>query len=227
MDFRRAAIVVAHPDDEILWFSSLAAKVGRIVMCYGAVSNVPERAAQRRRLVEAYPLDTVQFFDLPQPAFWRGMSPGAFERATVELAEENPGHRLALADRLRTALQGVDTVFVHNPWGEYGHEDHRRLNAVVNALRDEMKFKVYVSAYVEMQILNQVDGMLADGIGDVISFPTDRAEIEPIVAMYKLHSCWTWAENWRWPKEEHFFRVGEGVRIREASIPFQVFDVRW
>src|SRR5580765_529365 len=53
MDLRDAAVVVAHPDDEVLWFSSLVAKVGRIVTCYGPNPKVAERGEQRRRVVRA------------------------------------------------------------------------------------------------------------------------------------------------------------------------------
>lgn len=223
VDLRRAAVVVAHPDDELLWFSSLGANVGRIIMCYGAVSNVPERAEQRRKVVLDYPLDTVQFFDLPQPRFFRGMSSEVFRRETTELADENPAFRTALTDKLRAALHGITTVFVHNPWGEYGHQDHRRVNMAVNALRREMDFTVYVSCYAERQVLSQIADALDEGIGDILSFPTNPSEIEPIFRLYQSHFCWTWTANWTWPKEEQFFRVGHGASVRAEVIPFHVF----
>lgn len=227
MDLSRAAIVVAHPDDELLWFSSLGARVERIVMCYGSVSNVPERAKQRRAVVAAYPLDTVEFLDLPQPRFFRGMSPEVFARETTELEEEDLIFSAVLTDRLRVALSGVTTVFVHNPWGEYGHQDHRRVNMVVNRLRSEMDFAVWVSCYVERQMAGQVVTALDQRINGTLTFPTSWLAIEPIFKLYQTHSCWTWTTNWIWPREEHFIQLGGGSAPCVQPIPFHFFDMRW
>jgi LmbE family N-acetylglucosaminyl deacetylase len=225
MDLRSAAIVVAHPDDEVLWFSSLIAKVGRIVMCYGSNPKVIERGVQRRNVVQAYPFNTVRFLDLPEPGLWRGRSLGSVDGELARSAQEDPTFRNSLVDRLGRALQGISTVFVHNPWGEYGHDDHRRLHAAVSALQREMNLAVYVSNYVERRALGLMAAALDDGVSDVVSFPVDRAEIDPIIELYQSNSCWTWTTNWRWPMEEHFFRLGQGAAIRAAPVPFQLFDI--
>ena len=205
MDLSSAAIVVAHPDDEILWFSSIVAKVGRIIMCYGAVNSKPERAQQRRNVVDNYPLPTLQFFDLPEPG---NVSPAVDDEA-----------QLALTERLRVGLSGVNTVFTHNPWGEYGHKDHRRVNAAVLALQGETNFAVYVSSYVDRRVFDSFEDSLNRGIAGIVSFPVDRPTIEPIFALYKSNSCWTWAANWLWPKQENFFRVGDSVSLQPTAIP--------
>lgn len=227
MDLGRAAIVVAHPDDEILWFSSLGGRVGRIVMCYGAVANAPERAGQRRRVVAEYPRNNVLFLDLPQPRFFRGMSAEIFDRETAELVEEDPAFRATLTEQMRRALAGFTTVFVHNPWGEYGHQDHRRVNAVVNALRGEMNFAVYVSCYVERQVAAHAAVALDEGIRDTASFTVNRPDIEPIFKLYQAHGCWTWTTNWNWPGQEHFVQLGGNSSPRAGPVPLLFFDARW
>ena len=225
MNLRKAAIVVAHPDDEILWFSSLTAKVGRIVMCYGSSSKVIERGRQRRNVVQAYPFNTVRFLDLPEPGLWQGRSLESVEKELARSAQEDPTLRNSLVNVLDGALQGISTVFVHNPWGEYGHDDHRRLYDAVSGLQQEMNFAVYVSNYVERRALGLMGAALAKGISDIVAFPVDRAEIDPIFDLYQSNSCWTWLKDWHWPTEEHFFRLGQGVAIHAAPIPFQMFDV--
>lgn len=204
VDLAHAAIVVAHPDDEILWFSSLVTKVGRIVMCYGAISPTSERAANRRRLVEVYPLDTVTFLDLPIPA------------AVSTDADEC--HRRVLIDRLSTALKGVTTIFTHNPWGEYGQADHRRVYAAVNTLRRDMNFVLYVSCYVARHQLAELAIALKEGIAEIVSFAIPQLEVDRIVAFYRSNSCWTWAPNWMWPRREHFLRLCKGGRTAEIRV---------
>jgi LmbE family N-acetylglucosaminyl deacetylase len=226
MDLRDAAVVVAHPDDEVLWFSSLVAKVGRIVMCYGPSPKVAERGEQRRRVVRAYPYNSVRFLDIPEPATWRGRSLGSVESELARDAQEDPALRNALISGLGEVLRDIPIVFVHNPWGEYGHDDHRRLYAAVSALQQQLNFKVYVSSYVERSALGLMAAALQNGMSDVIAFSVDRAEIDPIVASYKANSCWTWAASWRWPSTEHFFRLGADGAICANPLPFQLFDRR-
>jgi hypothetical protein len=88
-DLAQAAIVVAHPDDQILWFSSLVTKVARIIMCYGTISASSERATNRKNAVKHYPRD-VEFLDLPIPG-----------RAAPDMEAV---HRRVLIDRLKTML---------------------------------------------------------------------------------------------------------------------------
>jgi LmbE family N-acetylglucosaminyl deacetylase len=225
MNLREAAIVVAHPDDEVLWFSSLTAKVERIVMCYGSNPNATERGEQRRNVVQSYPIRTVQFLDLMEPGLWRGRALGSVEEELARSAQEDPMLRNNLVDRLSGILQGVATVFVHSPWGEYGHDDHRRLYSAVNALRQQLGFTVYVPTYVERRALNLMVATLDEGISDTLSFPVDRAEIDPIVRLYQSNDCWTWSGNWAWPKEEHFLRIGQGAAIHDTPFPFQLFGI--
>ncbi len=52
-------------------------------------------------------------------------------------------HRLR--DMLRPELEGLDAVVTHNPWGEYGHEEHIQVFRVISAQAEEMGFRVWVS----------------------------------------------------------------------------------
>jgi LmbE family N-acetylglucosaminyl deacetylase len=208
MELSSATIVVAHPDDEILWFSSIVMKVSRIIMCYGAVSSRPERAQQRRNVIKDYPLPTVQFLDLPEPG-------------DVSSLLENEA-QLALIKRLRVGLSGVKTVFTHNAWGEYGHNDHRRVNAAIRALQGETNFAVYVSSYVGRRVFDSFEGNLNREVAGAVSFTVDRVAIEPIFELYRSHSCWTWAPDWSWPEQENFFRVGDNLSHRPTAIPIQL-----
>jgi LmbE family N-acetylglucosaminyl deacetylase len=45
--FAASALVVAHPDDEALWFSSVLAEVSRVICCFEECADLPERGALR------------------------------------------------------------------------------------------------------------------------------------------------------------------------------------
>jgi LmbE family N-acetylglucosaminyl deacetylase len=208
---RNAAVVAAHPDDEIIWFSSIVAQVGRIVICYGPVAHLPERGLQRRRAIAGYPLPTVEFLDLPEPG------PQAASGAAEVV------HRRELVDALRVCLHGVDTVFTHNPWGEYGHLDHCRVNTVVNEMRRDLGYATYVSAYMAERLRDDAAVALTCGVRRILTFPTDQCAIDAIYNHYRSHGCWTWFSDWNWPPEERFLSLGGGKPPAPGALPVQAF----
>ena len=221
--FSEAALVVAHPDDEVLWFSSLIGKVARIVICYGPDPYHAPRAAQRRQAIEALPIDNLIYLDLPEPGRWHGRALGA---AAVELqrtAAEDPAFRSILEPPLRDALAGMSTVFAHNPWGEYGHDDHRRVYSVIETLRRTMGFDTFVSSYVERRAVPLMQAMLELGIAETIRLPVSRAVVDPIVQVYKDAACWTWFNDWTWPPDEVFLRLGQGEPRAPSPVPLHLF----
>ena len=60
------AVVVAHPDDEALWLSSVVASAERIVFGFGAVVDRPGRSEARRRAVAALPLNGIVNLEIPE-----------------------------------------------------------------------------------------------------------------------------------------------------------------
>ena len=86
----------------------------------------------------------------------------------------------------------------------------------------ETDFAVYVSSYVGRRVFDSFEDNLNREVAGIISFAVDWAAIEPIFALYKSNSCWTWATNWKWPERENFFRVGDNVSHQPTAIPVQL-----
>ena len=59
------AVVVAHPDDEALWLSSVVTSADRVVFAFGDVFNEPQKSEARRRAVAALPLKACVHFYVP------------------------------------------------------------------------------------------------------------------------------------------------------------------
>src|SRR5215472_5499116 len=116
----KAAVVVAHPDDEALWLSSVVASAGRTVLCFGARSDRPKVSKGRERAVAALPLVGVVALAIPESG--AGFS-AAHEPVSADIRIEEPGARTRyesnytkLIEQLRTALAGFAEVYTHNPW---------------------------------------------------------------------------------------------------------------
>ena len=61
----KKAIVVAHPDDEILFFSSVLEAVDEIIICFGpSSSNVVSDG--RKRLQGKYPLKNIEWLNIQE-----------------------------------------------------------------------------------------------------------------------------------------------------------------
>ncbi len=228
IDLTRAAVVVAHPDDEVLWFGSLVPEVGRILICYGMQAAGGLREG-RRRVVASYPYRNVDFYDLVQPgslalASWPEpqLGPMGMVLARRSVAHEASFHEIVA--RLRRSLVGRATVFTHNPWGEYGHEEHSLVHAAVNALQPELGFELYVSPYVGSAVLGLFRQVVEGGINGAARFAVDRRAVSALAELYREHGVWTWNQIWHWPAEESFFRLGAEGRMRTQSFPFELID---
>ena len=59
-----SVIVVAHPDDEVLWFSSLLKVVSHVIVCYWDELSDPSFGEQRKKSLLNIPLENVSYLDL-------------------------------------------------------------------------------------------------------------------------------------------------------------------
>jgi len=210
----RSLVIVAHPDDELLWFSSLLADVDGVVMSYLDYPPEPPLAECRRQAIAELPF-SVTSLSIPEA--------GSFLKADWSQPELTPfGIKLngeetldetrrtyevncqTLITKLRPLLTRNTTVYTHNPWGEYGHEDHIQVFRAVDMLRKEFKFPMYVSAYYSGRSQPVADRYLFDANHHMVSRTIDRERTNQLANIYKRNRCWTWSDDWRWPSQESF-----------------------
>ena len=231
----RTRLVMAHPDDEALWASSILGRVERTVLCFGDVGSQPGWSEGRRRSVAEYPLADVVRLDLPESeVFDRAAWPNPVETEYGLAVQVNSPARhgvneplyrqthARLVEKLRPLLHGCTTVATHSPWGEYGHEEHVQVFRAVSDLQAEMGFTLWVPGYASdksyalmLRHLSRLDRSLPPQ-------PTDPALGEQIKALYMRNGCWTWFDDYVWPETEFFYRwMGpdeKPVRPRSGSV---------
>lgn len=148
-------------------------------------------------------------------------------RDSVARAYEANFHALcaALEPRLRPDMN----VFTHNPWGEYGHEEHIQVFRALNLLRDRIGFKLWMSNYCTERALPLAMRYFADAPGGYIRLPTDKVFAERVADVYREHGCWTWADDWAWFDEECFMEAPRDIGTAEAHrhlFPLNFFSIR-
>ena len=229
-DFARSCVVVAHPDDEILWFSSILDRVSHATWCFEDCEDYPELGPGRRAVLRAYPLPQVRSLGLPEPCSvhlvdWSQPAFSAYGlRLNAAAATESriEGYRMSFAairSALATQLRGTSAVFTHNPWGEYGHADHVQVARVVHSLHAELGYRVFYSGYVAPRTMPLAAAELAR-FGNWFELPTQPALCERVQALYRTHGCWTWPNDYQRFATETFLeacdepgKAGSGFRL--------------
>ncbi len=117
---------------------------------------------------------------------------------------------ISLVKELRKRLEPGMNVFTHNPWGEYGHEDHLQVFRAVESLRAEIGFNLWMSNYCTERALPLAMRYFDTSEREIIQRPADKAFAEDIAACYRAAGAWTWSDDWVWFDSEHFCRVPEG-----------------
>jgi LmbE family N-acetylglucosaminyl deacetylase len=133
----------------------------------------------------------------------------------ASVAERYRENAVALATSLRPILSPGMNVFTHNPWGEYGHEDHIQMFRVLDRLRDEIGFTLWISNYCTERSLPLAKRYFQINPERSIRLPVDREFCDVVASTYKRHDCWTWADDWVWFEDECFMRAPK-ITSREA-----------
>lgn len=127
--------------------------------------------------------------------------------AAASVAEAYEANFQLLCERLEPRLKPGMNVFTHNPWGEYGHEEHVQVFRALNLLRDRIGFKLWMSNYCTERALPLAMRHFATAPGGYVRLPTDKVFAAEVANVYRKHNCWTWADDWAWFDEECFMEA--------------------
>lgn len=241
----KLAIVMAHPDDEVLWACSALRGAEKIVLVYGPMGTAPKLTEGRRAAMAAFPLPTLDWLEMLESevydsACWpnaRETSYGLYPYPILRLLGGFDPQRYRdgfalLQDKLRQRLAGMRNVIVHSPWGEYGHEDHVQVFRAVAGLAEEMQFRVWVPGYYAEKSEALMRRNLRHFGAPTAPMPIDKTLADEISQNYKRTDTWTWFDEYTWPETERFFRyfpggAPAGSVATEAQLHRIVFPERY
>lgn len=216
---RKSIIVVAHPDDEILWFSSLLKRVNHILFCFLDEIADHEFGSNRRNAIANYSLQNISALDLSSLGLLRPKSfiSPRFSKYGIELVGNDCSYSLhkkkykenyyELRRKLSGLLSQYENVITHNPWGEYGHEEHIQVYRVINELQEKGGFNLWYSNYCSTRTVNLLSQCMC--ASEKITLPSDVSTSRELMELYIRNNCWTWYKNWHWPAQETFFKQGD------------------
>jgi hypothetical protein len=204
-------IICAHPDDEVLFFSSILKDASSVIICFTETQDKTVTMG-RKNIKKFPPLKNYLFLDLIEPnafnsANWNSptRSPEGLtvSRNKYNYVKSYQGIKLKLSKILKFG----DTIYTHNPWGEYGHEEHVQVFRVLKELSNKLNLKIFVTGYVSNKSYNLMK-MKIHLLSNIGQFKTiDKMLTNRLKNVYISNSCWTFDDFYMWPKNEIFFEL--------------------
>lgn len=208
-----SVLIVAHPDDEVLWFGSILGRFDKIVICFTEAEHWPKLGEARRlSLAEHTYKDRLVLLDLCQVrSHNKSQWPEPKETEYGLLLDKFPlfdgpykEQSFRLTDALEPHIRGASNIFTHNPWGEYGHEDHVQVCRVATNLATKHKSRVWYNNYVS----NKSSALMrryVQGFGQsYYTMPVDVQKAREIADTYYRNGAWTWMDDYVWFASECF-----------------------
>ncbi len=209
---KKFCIVVAHPDDEILWASSLLRKASMIIICFSNINGDKIISNGRIALRDSYPLDSVTYLDIPQaspsilPTDWQSPYETKYGMKFGRSSKEYKKNYKLLEEKLEHLLIDFDSVYTHNPWGEYGHPEHIQVNHVICKLSKKNGFKTWFFGYTSHETINMME-LKSNLLDDEPKFlRTDKQLYSDIKELYDEFKCWTFYGEFSLPNYEIFYK---------------------
>ncbi|MGC2062331.1 MAG: PIG-L family deacetylase [Thermodesulfovibrionales bacterium] len=210
----KSILVVAHPDDEVLWFSSILERVNEVAICFVKCASNPQRELGREKSLSAYPIKRVSCLGLVEAeifnkADWQNP---VITNCGIEISFDTiSGSRYRnnyyeLRRQLENKLSDRLNVFTHNPWGEYGHEEHVQVYRIVKELQEKLKFNLWFSNYCSNRSSNLMMQYISGFSSEYMTLKTNKAIANRVMDIYKENNCWTWYDDWEWFNDESFMQ---------------------
>ncbi len=233
----KSIIVAAHPDDEVLWFSSILDKVDEIIFCYSDVKSKPQWTVGRKQSLAEYPLKNITCLGMNESEVFNDAnfySP-VITKYGIAISQKGISDKkyienyYKLKEDLGKKLIGCQNVFTHNPWGEYGNEEHIQIYRVVKELQEEMKFNLWFSNYCSNKSFNLMTKYISVFDSEYVTLKTNKILSGNIKKLYEKNECWTWYDDWEWLNEETFIKdtiFHEAIKKYGHMLPINLINVK-
>ena len=229
---KKYKIICAHPDDELLFFSSILKNASSVIICFTETQDKTVTIG-RKNIKKFPPLKNYLFLDL--------IEPNVFNSANWNNPTKSPEGLLVSRNKynyvksyqsiklkLSKILKFGDTIYTHNPWGEYGHEEHVQVFRVLTELSNKLNLKIFVNGYVSNKSNNLMKIEKHLLTNEVHFMKINEELVNNFKKIYILNDCWTFDDDYIWPKIEIFYKINIGLKFKKikqnntSSIPLNL-----
>jgi LmbE family N-acetylglucosaminyl deacetylase len=230
-----ALLVVAHPDDETLWLQPWLSADSLVVVAFPDHPRDPSVTAARETIRESFPVGRMEFLplhsvDVVGRSDWRRRSPTPYGVALDRdcpsaLRKRYVANHAALCELLAERITPGSLVYTHNPWGEYGHEEHVQVCRAVLDVASVAGASVWAwDGLPRAELARSSMRLRADYYEAAVaglaatSRTTDRAMFQQLKDLYQRNSAWTWRPDYEPPEHPRYIELMHAghERIRAA-----------
>jgi LmbE family N-acetylglucosaminyl deacetylase len=211
---QNSILVAAHPDDEILWFSSILGKVDRTIICFLECKSKPDWTSGRAKSLKEYPLKNLSCLSLNESEVFSAVNfidpivtSYGLKIADKKISDQKYVENYhKLKKELKPKLIHYENVFTHNPWGEYGNEEHIQIYRVIKNLKDEIGFNLWFPNYSSNKSYKLMLKYISNEKLEYVTFKANKMMADSIKKLYMRNRCWTWFDDWECFNEESFIK---------------------
>jgi hypothetical protein len=231
INFENSALVVAHLDDEILWFSSILENVDKIIIVFKGTNNktvfygrdfiLNSKVLPYAKKITCLEIEESDAFNSSN---WKMPKPTEYGVKNNSITYKE--NYFKVRNKLIKNLVGFKNVITHNPWGEYGHEEHAQVFRVIMSLLTELNYSIWVSGYFSERSYNMMSLFKKNISKNFVTCIINKKFCESIKSTYIENGAWTWSNDYNWPQSEIFyelFKTTKNLEISSAKTP-QTWD---
>ena len=209
---KKIILVMAHPDDEIIFANSVLSRIDKIIICFQNIPGEVEISKGRQLSALKYPLKNFLQLGITQARFsgeiidWNKPLETKYGIKGYLNQKDYKKNYLLLFEKLSSYLTKDVLVITHNPWGEYGHPEHIQVNRVISELANLKKFEYFVTGFVSTSTLNFSRKCINRLSENFIEYKTNIQLYESIKNLYLKNKCWTWFSDKKINRNEIFYK---------------------
>lgn len=219
--YKNGILVVAHPDDECLFFSSIINKISTIIFCFSKIPYEKKISLGRKKAIKEFPLRNINIINLNitqartniKPLNWLkvedseyGVKGGLEESSYLK-------NFLIIKRKLNKLISSQNSVITHNPWGEYGHAEHIQIFKIIFNIAKEKNINMFVDGYYSNLSKLYTKRKQHILIPKIYSLKTQNKYYSLLRDHYLKNGCWTWFNNYEIPLYESFYKVDLSLDI--------------
>ena len=220
-----AILIVSHPDDECLFASSLLDKISKLIICFEKIPNEDRISLARKYALNDYPLKNIELINLGLTQSTPSIFPNNWFNIKDKYSGIKGGYKKKTYDEnyniliseLRKNIRKKSLIISHNPWGEYGHEEHCQVFKAAYQISNETKSDFYVSGYwsnLSKCFAKRKFHLLTN---EYFFLKTNLEIFEKLKKHYLNKGCWTWYRDYSLPSMELFYKVNLNLNPESIS----------
>jgi len=212
INFKRSVLVVAHPDDEILWFSSIIQNIEKIIIVFNKCENKMVNIGRDKIFnLELLPYkEKITNLNIKESGVFNKANwkiPKSTEYGIHVNSRNYIKNFSKINEKLHNELKGYENVITHNPWGEYGHEEHVQVFKSIKKISYELNLSVWIPGYFSEQSYRMMSLYTEFVSKKLDRYKIDNEFCQKVKNIYSNNNAWTWSNNYLWPEYENFFKL--------------------